>query len=71
MKVRQINQILRHLDIYGEISSAVAFREYGITRLSSRIYDLKQMGYKFTSEYRTTENRNGNPVTYKVYKLAE
>lgn len=71
MKTTQINRILRHLDIYGEISSAVAMREYGIMRLASRIHDLKTMGYKIVSENRTTKNRFGEPVTYKVYKLAD
>jgi len=71
MKTTQLNRILRHLDIYGEISSAVAMQEYGIARLASRIHDLKCMGYKFVSEYRTTKNRFGEPVTYKVYKLAD
>jgi len=46
-------------------------QEYGIARLASRIHDLKCMGYKFVSEYRTTKNRFGEPVTYKVYKLAD
>ena len=71
MRISQNNKILRHLDIYGEISSQVAMKEYGITRLASRIYDLKCMGYKFVSEYRTTKNRFGEPCTYKVYKLVE
>lgn len=70
MKTTQINRILRHLDIYGEITSAVAMQEYGIMRLASRITDLKRMGYKFNSEYRTSKNRFGENVTYKVYKLA-
>lgn len=71
MKVTQLNRILRHLDIYGEISSAVAMSEYGIMRLASRITDLKHMGYKINSEYRTSKNRFGESVTYKVYKLAD
>lgn len=71
MKVTQINRILRHFDIYGEISSAVAMQEYGIMRLASRITDLKRMGYRINSEYRTSKNRFGEAVTYKVYRLAD
>lgn len=71
MKTTQLNHILRHFDIYGEISSAVAMSEYGIMRLASRIHDLKCMGYKIVSENRTSKNRFGEPVTYKVYKLAD
>lgn len=71
MKVTQINRILRHLDIYGEISSAVAMKEYGIMRLASRIHDLKVLGYKFKTENRTSKNRFGESVTYKVYRLAD
>lgn len=71
MKTTQLNHILRHFDIYGEISSAVAMSEYGIMRLASRIHDLKCMGYKIVSENRTSKNRFGESVTYKVYKLAD
>ena len=71
MKVTQINRILRHLDIYGEISSAVAMSEYGIMRLASRIHDLKMRGYHITSETRTSKNRFGEAVSFKVYRLAD
>lgn len=71
MKTTQINRILRHFDIYGEISSYIAMKEYGIMRLASRIHDLKRMGYKIVSEQRTSKNRFGEAVTYKVYRLAD
>lgn len=71
MKVTQLNRILRHLDIFGEISSAEAFTEYGIMRLASRIHDLKMRGYHITSETRTSKNKFEERVTYKVYKLAD
>lgn len=71
MKVTQNERILRHLNIYGSISSLEAMREYGIMRLASRISDLKRQGYRIVSETVTSKNRFGEDTHYKVYRLAE
>lgn len=40
----QCEQILRHMEQNGSISSLEAMQEYGIMRLASRITDLKKAG---------------------------
>jgi hypothetical protein len=46
MKIKSQNDlILRHLQKHGSISSWEAIQTYGITRLSARIFDLKDLGH--------------------------
>lgn len=67
----QVQIIERHLKDYGSITTYESFSEYGITRLASRIVDLKKMGYKFDEEWVTRKNRYGKTVCFKKYKLKE
>lgn len=61
-------KILKHLLDKGSITTFDAFSRYGITRLSGRIYDLKELGVKIDSTivYRKVK---GNPVHYAVYTV--
>lgn len=65
----QTERILRHLNTYGSITTYEAFSEYGITRLASRICDLRKDGYAITGKMVTGKNRYGEPVSYSVYSL--
>lgn len=65
--MKQTERILRHLREYGSITTYEAFSEYGITRLASRICDLRKAGYDIRGEFVTGKNRYGEPVTYSVY----
>ena len=67
----QTDMVLRHLEMFGEITPAVALGEYGIQRLASRIGDLKRRGVKIRSRMYSGRNRIGLPVRYAVYSLAE
>lgn len=71
IKVTQEQRVLRHLREYGSITSLEAFREFGITRLGSRIYTLRQSGYDIISERETTKNRYGENVSFAKYILNE
>lgn len=71
MKETQCDRILRHLNDYGSITSAIAMEEYGIYRLASRISDLKGQGYNIISETKTAKNRYGETTHFSVYRLAE
>lgn len=63
----QHDLILAHLDSYGSISPFEAFTEYGITKLATRISELKRLGYRFTSVMVEQENRFGQPVRFMRY----
>jgi len=65
----QEQRVLRHLKEFGKITSYEAFREYNITRLSAKIYNLRADGYKIITTYKTTKNRYGESVTFGVYTL--
>lgn len=46
----QNDQVMHHLKKYKSIVLGDAIFKYGITRLASRIYDLKCMGHEIHSE---------------------
>jgi len=70
MKQSQCNKIINHIKEYGSITSLEAFRYYGCTRLSGRIFDLKKKGYNISSELETVLTRDGT-ARVAVYRLIE
>lgn len=62
-------RVFRHLRHNGSITSWEAIREYGITRLSAVIFDLRREGWNITDEWEYTTNRYGEPTKFKRYKL--
>lgn len=72
MRLTQRDRILRHLKDFGSITSWQSFTEYGITRLSAIIYNLKHIdGYDFVEEWQTRTNRYGEKTSFKKYILKE
>lgn len=69
--MKQCERILNYIDDFGSISTMQAFTDLGVTRLASRIYDLKQMGIKIESETKTGKNRYGEDTHYTVYRRAQ
>lgn len=65
----QTKIVLKHLQTYGKITSWEAIEEYGITRLGSRIYDLRKEGYQIKSRSETVKTRLGNKTNIAVYEL--
>ena len=60
-------KILEHLEDGFPIDTMFAFREFGITRLSARIFELKDAGYNIKSQMVKSKDENGDPVHYKEY----
>lgn len=71
MKTTQCERILRHLRDYGSITQGEAYSEYGITRLASRINDLKKRGFRISSETVEGKNRYGEATHFSLYRLEE
>lgn len=46
----QEEKVLNHLKAHGEITSWTAIMDYGITRLSARIFKLREQGYQIETE---------------------
>lgn len=64
----QCERILQYMDDFGSISTMQAFTELGVTRLASRIHDLRCMGIDIESETKTGKNRYGESTHYSVYR---
>lgn len=71
MKITYQDRILQYLKDYGSITSWEAIKEFGATRLSAVIYNLKKNGYKFDEEWVHATNRYDEPVSFKKYILVE
>ena len=67
----QTQAVLDILKSGDSISSLEAFQEFGITRLSAIIFNLRQKGYIITSDNIKTTNRFGGTVVFSRYKLEE
>ena len=64
MSQTQENQILNHLKQHKFITSWEAIQEYRITRLSARIYELREKGFNII-----TKNVTENGKTFAEYSL--
>lgn len=69
--MKQSERIVNYINKFGSISPLEAFRDLGITKLATRISELKKEGMKFKQEYIKTQNRFGEPVHYMRYWLEE
>lgn len=66
----QYKVVLNHLQTVGSITSVDAFKQYGITRLSAIIYNLRKL-YNIKTVSCVTKNRYGNNCAYARYVLVE
>lgn len=71
MKFTQKEMVLRHLENIGSITSKEAFEKYGITRLSSIIFNLRERGYNITTEIIAVPNRYGDKCYVAEYTLGD
>ena len=65
------DRIINYIREFGSISSWEAYSDLGVTQLGARIDQLKKEGYEFKTEWETSKNRFGEPVSYKRYYLAD
>lgn len=71
MKLTQCEKVLEYIKQFGSITTFDAFNEIGITRLGSRICDLRQKGYQIADRTETRKNRFGEKVHFKRYYFNE
>lgn len=65
----QNERIIEYCKTFGSITTLDAFKDLGVTRLASRIHDLRVAGYEFNDEFVSSRNRYGEKVSYKRYTL--
>lgn len=67
----QEKKVLKHIKEYGYITSMDAFNFYNITRLSDRIFRLRNKGYLIDTELIAKKNDDGGVVNFAAYRLLE
>lgn len=67
--MNQTQMILKHLQKNKGITSVEAISEYGITRLASRIHELRESGHNIQNFWEESVNRYGVKVKYVRYVL--
>tara|TARA_R100001015_G_C4620228_1_gene177121 strand:- start:851 stop:1072 length:222 start_codon:yes stop_codon:yes gene_type:complete len=67
----QKEAVLYHLKQFQSITSLEAIKEYGITRLSAIIFNLRKDNYDIGTLPFVRKNRFGNSVTLAKYYLNE
>ncbi len=70
-RLTQKDRILLWIADNGSITSWDAYKELGITQLATRIFELKDLGYKFSKERIISKNRYGYPTHYDIYRLED
>ena len=67
----QREEILEYLNEHGSITPMQAWNELFITKLATRISEMRKDGIKFKIEYIAHKNIYGRTVRYAKYSLAE
>lgn len=63
------NRIIEYMKKHKGITSQDAFRDLGITRLSARIKELRDMGYDISTVMIDGKNRYGERTRYGLYVM--
>ena len=66
----QQKQILDYIAAYGSITPMEAFSDLWITKLSTRISEMRMLGIRFDQTFESRENRFGRNVRYMRYRKA-
>lgn len=66
----QGTRILNYIDTHGSITPMEAFMELGVTKLATRISELRRDGVKITGKYVNGTNRWGDKIQYMEYRRA-
>lgn len=69
MSVSQREMILNHLSKKKSITSWEAFEDFGATRLSAIIFDLRSDGFDIRDVWEEVVNQFGETVRFKRYFL--
>lgn len=67
----QREQIIDYLNKFGSITPMEAFADLGITKLATRISEMRKDGKEFKIESVKSTNRFGKTVRYAKYSLKE
>ena len=63
--------ILRYIKDFGSITPMEAFADLSITKLSTRISEMKKDGLRFKTETVKKKNRYGKTICFAKYSLED
>lgn len=69
MKITQHQLILDYIQDFGSITPMEAFFDLGITKLATRISEMRRDGKEFKIDTVVSKNRYGKTVRYSKYSL--
>jgi hypothetical protein len=67
----QREAIIEYITEFGSITPMQAFADLGITKLATRISEMRKDGMDFKIEMVSTKNRYGKSVSYAKYSFTE
>ena len=66
----QTDRVLNYIEAFGSINTFQAFTDLGISRLSARMWEIRNRGIGIKRESYTMKNRFGQNVTVYKYSFA-
>lgn len=67
----QAERILKYIHDFGSISPMEAFNDLGVTKLATRVSEMRKQGIEFEKKYVKAKNRYGETVYYMRYSLRD
>ena len=69
--MNQRERIDDYIVVVGSITPMDAFSDLGITKLATRVSEMREEGVDIIGEWESTKNRYGKTVRYMRYRLGE
>lgn len=69
MKLTQRQAILKYIEDFGSITPMQAYGDLGITKLATRISEMRKDGIEFHIEMIKAETRYGKAVSFAKYSF--
>ena len=67
----QAEKIINYINVHGSITPMQAFTDLGITKLATRVSEMKRDGIQFDQEMIEVKNRDEETVRVMKYRLKE
>ena len=69
--MNQREAILKYIEDFGSITPMQAFGDLGVTKLATRISEMRKDGMQFKIETITSKNRYGHTVHFARYSFVK
>lgn len=69
--MNQWEKIIQYINDFGSISPMEAFSDLGITKLATRISEMRKDGIEFEQKWECSKNRYGQSVRYMRYSMGK